>query len=336
MSEPADEISRIGILLEGSHARRYDDPREMVHLAELARAAADALDSLVHGRMQVADLRARVWAELGNAYRIADALDLADHALLQAVQCFEEGSRDLKLLALIAERTASLLWHRRRFDDVFLLLRRVTSFYREERDDNLAARVLIELGLVTENSGDPEKALRLNLQALSLLDPKAEPGLCLAGIHNLLLCATEVGFYSLARRLLTEVKPLYGTAENSLNRLRFRWVEGRVFAGLGEAEAAEATFLDIRNGFLEAGLLFPASMVALDLARLWLTQGRIAEIKELAEELIQSFRALGVGREAILSLILLRRACEAERAMVNEIVEAVERAAVQIGRLSQG
>jgi hypothetical protein len=334
VSEPVDEISRIGVLLEGSHARRYDDPQGMVHLAELACAAAEALDPLPHGNKLVADLQARVWAELGNAYRIADALNLADHALSRAVQCFEEGSGDPKLLALIAERTASLLWHRRRFNDVFALLHRIVVFYRDRKENNLAARVLLLLGLVTEDSGDPKRALLYNLEALSLLDSRAAPGLRLAGIHNLLLCATEVGFFPLVRRLLIEIKPLYG--ENSLNLLRLRWVEGRVSAGLGEADAAEATFLDVRNGFLEAGLLFPASMVSLDLARLWLAQDRIAEIKGLAEELIASFRALGVGREAILSLILLRRACEAERAMVNEIVEAVERAAVQIGRLSQG
>ncbi|HYO14447.1 MAG TPA: hypothetical protein VE685_14720 [Thermoanaerobaculia bacterium] len=308
----------------------------MVHLAELALAAAEALDPLVHGGKQVADLQARVWAELGNAYRIADALDLADHALSRAVQCFEEGSHDPRLLALIAERTASLLWYRRRFDDAFALLHRVVVFYRDQRENNLAARVLLKLGLVTEDSGNPERALRVNLEALSLLDSRAEPGLLLAGIHNLLLCATELGFFPLVRRLLSEIKPLYGTAENSLNLLRLRWVEGRVSAGLEETDAAEITFLDVRKGFLEAGLLFPASMVSLDLARLWLTQGRIAEIKGLAEELIESFRSLGVGREAILALILLRRACEAERAMVSEIVEAVERAAVQIGRLSQG
>lgn len=336
MSEPVDEISRIGVLLEGSHARRYDNPREMVRLAELASAAAEALDPFAHGRVQVADVRARVWAELGNAYRIADVLDLADRALLQAVQCFEEGSRDSKLLALIAERTASLLWHRRCFDDVFALLRRVIAFYRDRNENDHAARVLLLLGLITESSGDPDKALRLNLEALSLLGSQAQPALRLAGIHNLLLCATELGFYSLVQRLLHEVQPLYGEEENSLNLLRLRGIEGRVLAGLGETEAAEAAFQETRKGFLDAGLLFIASMVSLDLARLWLTQGRIGEIKGLAEELIESFRALGVGREAIVSLLLLRRACEAERAMVGEIVEAVERAAVQIGRLSQG
>lgn len=336
MSEPVNEISRIGVLLEGSHARRYDDPRGMVHLAELACAAAEALDPLTHGKMLVADLRARAWAELGNAYRIADALNLADHALSRAVQCFEEGSGDPKLLALIAERTASLLWHRRRFDDVFALLHRIVVFYRDRKENDLAARVLLLLGLVTEDSGDPKRALLYNLEALSLLSSGAEPKLRVAGIHNLLLCATELGFFSLVRSLLSEVKPFYGEGENGLNLLRLRNIEGRVSAGLGEVDAAEAAFLDVRNGFLEAGLLFPASVASLDLARLWLTQGRIAEIKGLAEELIASFRALGVGREAILSLILLRRACEAERAMANEIVEAVERAAVQIGRLSQG
>jgi tetratricopeptide (TPR) repeat protein len=336
MSEPPDEMSRISILLEGSRARRFDSPRDMVHLAELARAAAETLDPQEHGAMQVADLRARVWAELGNAYRVADALDLADRALLRAVDCYEAGSGDRRILALIADRTASLLWHQRRFGDAFALLDRITQYYRSRGEDNLAARALISKGLFSESSGDPEEALRLLLEALSLLDFRAESGLRLAGVHNLLWCASELGLFSLIRRLLPKVSPLYGSNGNRLNLLRLRWIEGRVFAGLGSPEEAEAAFREVRQGFLEAGLLFPASMVSLDLARLWLTRNRTAEIKELAEELIEAFRTLRVGREAIVSLLLLRRACEKERIVASEIADAVDRVATQIGRLSQG
>lgn len=336
MSEPSDEMSRINILLEGSRARRYDNPRDMVHLAELARAAAEALDPEEYGAVRIADLRARVWTELGNAYRVAEALYLADRALFRAIGCYDEGSKDLRILAQIADRTASLLWHQRRFEDAFALLDRIAQFYRSRGEGNLAARALIKRGLIAENSGDPEEAVRLLLEALTLLDSRADSGLRLAGVHNLLMCATEVGLFPLVRRLLGMVRPLYGSNGNRLNLLRLRWVEGRVFAGLGSPEEAEAAFREVREGFLEAGLLFPASMVSLDLARLWLNRNRIAEIKGLAEELIESFRMLRVGREAIVSLLLLRRACEKERIVAREIAEAVDRAAAQIGRLSQG
>jgi tetratricopeptide (TPR) repeat protein len=336
MSEPPDEISRISILLEGSRARRFDSPRDMVHLAELARAAAEALDPQEHGAVQVADLRARVWTELGNAYRVADTLDLADRALLRAVDCYEEGSGDQRILALIADRTASLLWHQRRFEDAFALLDRIALYYRSQGENSHAARTLISKGLFTESSGHPEEALCLLLEALTLLDSRADSGLRLAGVHNLLWCATELGLFPLIQRLLAKVRPLYGSNGNRLNLLRLLWIEGRVSAGLDSPEEAEAAFQEVRAGFLDAGLLFPASMVSLDLARLWLTRNRIAEIKGLAEELIESFRLLRVGREAIVSLLLLRRACEKERIVASEIAEAVERAATQIGRLSQG
>ena len=243
---------------------------------------------------------------------------------------------DRRILAQITDRTASLLWHQRRFEDAFALLDRIAQYYRGRGEDNLAARVLIKRGFITENSGDPRQALRLLLEAVTLLDSRADSGLRLAGVHNLLWCATELGLFPLVRRLLGKVRPLYGSSGNRLNLLRLRWVEGRVSAGLGSPEEAEAAFREVREGFLEAGLLFPASMVSLDLARLWLTQTRIAEIKGLAEELIESFRLLRVGREAIVSLLLLRRACEKERIVASEIAEAVDRAATQIGRLSQG
>ncbi len=117
-----------------------------------------------------------------------------------------------------------------------------------------------------------------------------------------------MGLFAAVRRLLPGVLPLYG--EDRLNRLRLGWVEARVAAGLKEVREAERTFREVRGGFLGEGLLFPGSLVSLDLALLLLQEGRAVEIVELAGELILSFRALGVGREAVASLVLLRRAAE--------------------------
>jgi tetratricopeptide (TPR) repeat protein len=332
VSHLPDELSRIDILLGESRAVRFESPREMVHYAELACAAADALDSDRYEGERVADLRAWAWAELGNAYRVADLLDFSDRAFLRSVDHWQDGSRDLGLLALIAERTASLLWHRRRFGDAFALLDRTAHFYRTQGRGDLAARVMIKRGLVTENSGDPAEALRLTLEALSMMDAGVDRNLLLSGIHNVLLCATELGFFELVRRLFPEVRPLYGTGDR-LNLLRLRWIEGRVAAGFQKWQVAEEAFRGVRGGFLEAGLLFPASMVSLDLALLWLRQNRLGRIRALAEELIESFQALRVGREALLSLLFLREVCEGERIVASEVAEALKQAKAQIGTL---
>ncbi len=100
-------------LLELSFEERYRDPGEMLQLALLARTAAEGLDAEVYGHGLVADLQARAWAELGNAYRVADDLDEAGAALDEAERRLRQGTGDLYLLARVADLRASLCCDRR-------------------------------------------------------------------------------------------------------------------------------------------------------------------------------------------------------------------------------
>jgi len=322
-NDSRDDLARIHLLLDRSQAQRYDRPAEMVYAAELAQASAAHLDVERYGETTVADTRARVWAELANAYRVADALGLAEGAMNQAFGYFKAGSGDPELLALIADRLASLLCHLRRFPEALALLDHVFAFYRARGESHLAGRALVTKGLYMANSGDPDRGVLTTCDGLDLLDPQREPLLTLAAVHNLLWVATEMGRFDLVRRFLPAVRPLYDAQPNRLALLRLRWIEGRVAAGLGETPEGEALFQEARAGFDEAGLAFPASMVALDLALLWLGEGRLAEVKSLAEELIASFQRLRIGREAIVSLIMLRRACEMEGQAIEKIREAI-------------
>jgi hypothetical protein len=110
--------------------------------------------------------------------------------------------------------------------------------------------------------------------------------------------------------------------DNRLNLLRLGWIEARVAAATGEADEAERGFGEVRSGFLEKGLVFPASLVSLDLALLLVRLGRTGQIVTLAAELVQSFTARGVGREAVVALVLLRRAAESQRSS-EELEERV-------------
>ncbi|HEX7181787.1 MAG TPA: hypothetical protein VF756_08100 [Thermoanaerobaculia bacterium] len=61
-------------LLTQSWAARIIDPREMVHLAEVAVEVAQSFDPRGYGAQRIADLRARAQGELANAYRASDRL----------------------------------------------------------------------------------------------------------------------------------------------------------------------------------------------------------------------------------------------------------------------
>ena len=305
------EILKIELLLEASRGERYRDPERMVYLAELAREALGRLDP----SERVADLRVRVSAELGNAYRLSDRLALAEEALSRAADLFEESSRDPALLALIADRLASLLCHRRRFPEALALLDRLYAFHKARSEDHLAGRSLLLRGLYSLYDCTPELAVEYTLKGLELIDVEEDPGLLLSAVHNLLWCATELGRFDLAGRLLPSVRHLYG--EDSLNLLRLRWVEGRIAEGADRLDEAERIYHEVREGFLAKQLVFPASMVSVDLALLLLAEKRRAEIIPLADELICAFQALRVGREAVLAFLVLKRSIEEEGAAGN-------------------
>jgi len=111
-------------------------------------------------------------------------------------------------------------------------------------------------------------------------------------------------------------------------------VEARAAFGLGRGEEAERLYEKVRAGFAEAGLIFPTSLVSLELALVWLSGGRTSEVALLAGELATAFQGLKVGREVIVSLLLLRRAVEEGRAL-DELEGRVRTLAASIRSLER-
>lgn len=58
------------------------------------------------------------------------------------------------------------------------------------------------------------------------------------------------------------------------------------------------------------------ALVALDLAALWLEQGRGRELVALLDETVSVFRERGIRREAVAALLMVREACLREQATV--------------------
>jgi tetratricopeptide (TPR) repeat protein len=295
-------------LIAKSRACRHDDPRGMIHFAKLARFAAENLDPARYGPETVIDMQARTLAELANAYRVADDLDRAEDCMRQAVLRSAQGSGDPLLLARLMDLLASLCCHRRQFGAAIELLDAVYTLYRDHGDEHRAGRALISQGLYTGYAGDPRQALVLLTEGFERIDAASEPELALAAVHNILDCLVELGQSREARPLLDRFRPLYERCGGRLTDLKLRWVEGKIAAGCHELETAERCFGEVRLGFAEAGLASPCALVSLDLAAVWLRQGRIAEARELVEQGIAAFKALRIGREALAALLLLRDA----------------------------
>ena len=108
-----------------------------------------------------------------------------------------------------------------------------------------------------------------------------------------------------------------------------KWVEGKIARGLGQREQTEVLFLTARSGFLAAGAAYETALVSLDLASLYSEEGRTAEIKRLAKEMMPIFFSRKIHREALAALSFWKQAVEAEKAcldLVTEVASFLKRA----------
>jgi tetratricopeptide (TPR) repeat protein len=305
------------LLLEKSRELRNSDREGMLQLANLARLAADRLDPAAHGAGQLTDMQARAWAELANAFRIADDFPQAEAAMACALDLRAQGTGDALLYARIADLNASLCCDQRRFNEAFRMLDLAYAIHRRHSDAHEVGRTLILKGLYTGYAGKPEEALQLLVRALPMIDRGRDAKLVFHTLHNILLFRVELGEYEAAQRQLQRMRPLYAEHAAWLDLMKLHRLEGEIAAGLGDLVTAEATFQRIRQDLDDSGHAFQASLVSLDLAGVWMREGRTAEVRGLISEMVATFRVLGAEREAFSALHLLQDALERDQATLE-------------------
>jgi tetratricopeptide (TPR) repeat protein len=297
-------------LLDLAWSIRYQEPGEMVRLARTAVLAAVEIQTGTMDPLQLADLRCRAWAGLGNAYRVNDDLLLAEDALARAADFLGKGSGNPFLKARIYEFQASLYGAQRSFDQAQSALDAAASMYVELGELHKAGRVLISKGLHAGYSHQPHLAVLYTGQGLELLDETADPDLFFIASHNQLWFLVECSRFHEARELLRSRQPL--RAGNRLNALKLQWLEGRIAAGLDELALAADRLAKARLGFESAGLRYNSSLIALDLAATLLRLGRPREAREIIAGAARVFAELEVSREALAAALVLRAALENE------------------------
>jgi tetratricopeptide (TPR) repeat protein len=304
-------------LIERSRSLRYSDRAGMLQVANLARLAADRLDREVYGPERRADMQARTWAELANAYRVNDDFAQAEAAMACALDLRLHGTGDPLLYARIADLNASLLCDQRQFREAFRMLDLAYAIHRRHSGSHEVGRVVILRGLYTGYAGRPEEGLQLLVRGLSMIDRGRDAKLVFHTLHNVLLFRVELGDYEQARQQLQRMRPLYAAHAVEQELMKLHWIEGQIAAGLGDLVTAEATFQQIRQDFEDTGFGYEAALISLDLAGVWLRQGRTSEVRRTVAKLMASFRALGVEREALSAVHMLQESLERDQATLE-------------------
>lgn len=308
-------------LLDRCRGLRYDDPARMVDLARFAAFLADRLDPRQYGVKKVADLRCLAWTELANAYRVADRLREAETALETAADAYVAGSAGEAAGVRLLDVQASVDADRRRFGEALRSLDVVHAIHLRHGDSHMAGRALLAKGLYADYAGDPDHAVRLLQEGLGLVDRGRDPGLVFGAVHNLGRALTACGRYEEARALLRANSSM--DPGGQVNRLKVRWLEGQIEAGIGDLEPAEKALAEVCEGFGEIGLAYKAALAGLELAAVHLRQYRADEARERALESVRVFSSLGIGREAMASVLVVREAFErkiATAALLESVV----------------
>jgi tetratricopeptide (TPR) repeat protein len=310
---PDEGLGVYEALLQRATTLRHDDPQETVRLTRKAVTVAEGLNPAVYGNRQVADFQARAWGELANALRAADDLWEAQSVFERAFEVLERGTGAPDLVARLHDLHASLLGTQRRFQLAFFALDIVRDLYREAGDSHAVGRVLIKKALYLFYSGQPEEALRVNAQGLASIDEASDPEISFTAFKNHLLYLVECSEFREAKRLLFRNRHRVQAASR-IPQLKIRWIEGRIRYGLDELASAEATFLEVKAGFEEVDLGFATALASLDAALVQTRLNRPAEAESLVTGAAAVFAALGIHREALSAVMLLKEAFERQTA----------------------
>lgn len=263
-----------------------------------------------------------------NAWRVLEDYDAARDALALARRLWQAGAAsapDLLPEWRLLDLEASLRRAQRRFAEALQLLDRA---FAACPGGEAAGRILLKRSATLEQMGDFAGSLAALAQAAPLLRETREPRLLKVLRFNTLVVLLHLERYAEAAALLPELRELTAKQGSAMDRLRLKWLEARVAAGLGQGEEALAGLEQVQRDFTNRKLPYDAALSSLDLAVLWLERGRRAAVRELAAGMAWIFTAKGIHREALAALRLFEEAARHDKAtagLARQVIAEVEK-----------
>jgi tetratricopeptide (TPR) repeat protein len=299
-------------LIEESQRASYVDFGRAESLADCAVIVAERLLAERYGGALINDLRARAWACRGETLRRRSDFREAQKSFEAAESFVARGSGDPLEKAFVLELKAAFYRDRRCPAEAHRALDETIATYKRYGDTHFLGRAFAQKGRVYGATGDLNRAMSWLRKGLGLLDPTCERYVDLATRHSLMVYLEESGRPREARFLLKASRDEFQRYGSPLLLFRLRWLEGKIYEALSFPQEAERALREARSGFIELEVGFSAAAVSLDLASLCAGQGRISEVRCLAEEILAIFQSRDLEHEAIAALIAFRQAASLE------------------------
>ena len=260
-----------------------------------------------------ADLMLLGHSYLGSAYRRVDDHGAAEEAFREARR-YKDGASP-KALTEHLRRLAYLRMYQGR-PECFPIVGEAIEIHKR---GNLVNRhklgeCLLCRGHAYFEFRQPGKSLEDLTASLNHISLRKDPKPYYCALHNLAVWAVTYGTAEELETALENLKPAL-TLLNAQHRRHYakyklRWLIAVVHTRLGNHGYAELAYLEVREGMESLKLPIEVGMVLIDLAMLYLIQGRIERIRPLIEQCTATFRRFGVDAKVQEALDLWHQAEE--------------------------
>lgn len=333
--------------LTARNKRGYEGPGAVMALVDLAvsdrlrdpeasyqwaDAAAFLAERDLKDRPSHQPLRARAWAEKGNAQRLREEFFEARCTLRRAEEFL--GADHLSVFSgEIFSLLGSLETSVHRVDEALMYIDRALENFRLARLPT--DQLLNKRALLLVYKGDLEPAVKdlVTILGTSLAQRECEPKRLIAGCHNALYALAEIALTThdasertQAVRLLGgaihRLLPLYEFVDAPRGQARKLWLQGRMHLAAGDLVAAGEELEQAMSEFLQLDQAASAAVVSLDLALVLARGGDLAGVRETAAAACAIFESSGLEPDLWASVRVLeecQRVTEAEALIIEAL-----------------
>lgn len=301
------------LFLEECDATIYDDCSAGLKLAKLAPSLAERVIS-TDVIVPAAVLRVRAYCRLGSAYRACGDFPAANQTYDLALA--EEKIPGVEAADLY-RRLAYLRLYQGQGDEAERLISEAIRIQRLETDlidRHELGRCLVARATIRRESSDLGGSILDLTAALNHLDVERGPRPYFAAAHNLAVDLVAGGSPSqlstALQRLTVARKKLRSFKKRHYAKYKLKWLQGLIQTRFGATAQAELSHKAARRGLIEMGAMYEVAMISLDLAALYLPQGRIGELRDIASETWQLCSSISLDTQAIGALRIWYRAIE--------------------------
>lgn len=279
------------VLIEEGRRRTPGYPHDGYTLTRLARLVLQHAPASLHS----AKLYARALAYMANAVRVTGDLPRADQILGDARFFLRsQAGGDRLVRAELDKLEGSLRRDQDRPREAVAVLLRAQMVYRLEGLDSDTAATLLLLCRAHEDLEELDRAFQLLDEADKLLGASPAPRLRFASVLHRACLLHKSGSTKRALDVLIDNAEHLARDADPVDCLRWSWRQGLVSGTLGDFDEKEQGLLRVIDGFASRRMIHDIAWAQLDLAGLYIEQGRFKEVEDLAERAAATFEGIGM------------------------------------------